>query len=736
MQVNNNIQDLYPAFNRSLLELESGNILNEKYNYILDILTDITVHSFAIEAVTFGRPGLVAFFGGIGTTQYTPGDYVLIRTITGTTDYGGIYKVVGVPSDNAVIIDVPYTNTVTGAEIKIYRIFRNKLPADPNGVALFNVNSYVTGRVTNNFALDNVGAFNVPDSFDRLSYLPSEEYYKNLTYQQVQNNGGLAQLIGVNNLLYIGQTVQTQSNNYLVTTYNGVYQVVDIIPNILGGYNVTLNRAFAGSSITTGEIITLPKVPRWYKDYNNISTEKIIFNGALPFPDILDFNGENYDVSSLINAPFLTTAPPNQKIKIQDRAYTQFYQSINTTATQFIVDVTDELGVLQQYIINFDCSPDNFLGLAVGPYDLNQIPAGLFDTLPARGLPVIQCNDRNYCTYLYGENVCNIIGNQTTNFTHPYINVLNPSTWITQKANSLQVEVLNLTIGGVAQIVTPTGNTYSQAVVTSQLQEEIYSNEIALQTALNIQSTLAYGSGLNSGHWLEVDQSQDFEMLVRLKLNSSFYGGGSIVEILYNWNTTTCTATYKVKNGAVKIIKELQGFDVYTISTGYYVNLPGFIGLESTLTVPTQLSEKLCFTLDYKPYAYSGVRVLFEDRLGSFIGFNFNLKRSRRIETSTDGYEKEVKTITGVDSITRGFETIQNSYTDEWEIITDYLSEDNAKYLEECFTSPTIFVQYNSQVLPAVIKPAVQRAQEKENTALRQVSITLRIGRTQYSQRN
>ena len=69
MQVNNNIPKLYPAFNRSLLEIQSANYLQEKYNYILDILTDKTTHNIVIEAFSFGYSGLVFMAGGIGTTQ-------------------------------------------------------------------------------------------------------------------------------------------------------------------------------------------------------------------------------------------------------------------------------------------------------------------------------------------------------------------------------------------------------------------------------------------------------------------------------------------------------------------------------------------------------------------------------------------------------------------------------------------------------------------------------------------
>jgi len=722
MQTNNTIPNLFPAFNRSLLEVESFNFLKEKHSYLVDILADETTHNLVIDAVVFGYPGFALFFGGVGTTQYTPGDYVLVRTVTATTAYDGVYRVLNVPNDSVVILDAPITNVVTGADIKIYRIFRNKLPANPEGRAIFNLNGYATGRVTQDFGLNNVGAFNIPNSFDRFLFLPGEEYYENFTYQSIVADGVKAKVTGISGPVFVGQTVELRGNSNF--TYDGQYQVT-----AWDGIDATINTSFVGTVVSTGVVITLPKVPIVYEDFADLSSDKLIFNGALSFPGILDFDGTNYDVSTAPNAPFLTTVPNNQTIKRDQRAYTQFYQSTNTTVTQFAVDVVDENGVTQQYIVNFSAAPENIIGLAVGTLDLNAIDPSLFETLPGRGLPVIQDCDRSYCVYLYGEIECNIQGTQTANFTHPYAQVLSPLLWSNQEAIWYRIETLVFEIGGAPQVFTPTGTTYNQATVTGQIQEEIYAQELALQTGLTVQSSLALGSGLTNGHWIDIDFSQDFLLVVEVKLQSTFFGKGVELQIEYSWNTATCTTSYKVLNGATKY----EGKNGTQIQAQ---NIPGFIGLTSTLVTPIALSEKLCFELDYNNLAYSGARVLFQDRLGSFIGYNFNLKRSRRIETSSDGFERDDFAITGIDSATRGFETIQSSYSEEWDLLTNFISEEDAAYLEQLYTSPNIWVEFKGQVLPAVIQPQTQTAQEKENTDLRQVGVTLRVNRTQYSQRN
>lgn len=731
---NNQLPELYPAFNKNLIEVESSNFGREKHNYILDILVDKTTHDTVIlgSILGFNSP---AIFGGIGTSQYTVGDYVLIRTVVGSVNYEGIRRILLIPNDSALIIDGDFLGNIISGEIEVFRIFRNKLPSNPEGRAVFDVNGFSTGRVNEDFGLFNVGAFNVPNSFDRYQYLMSEEYYQNFTTGAVVDNNGLAQVNSVEGGdLFIGQTVQYVNDNSLTTVYNGFYQITDITVDIFNQTNVTLNRPFVFNVISTGVFISLPKIAQNYIDPSQISEEKIVFNGALPYPEISNFDLLEFDMSQFSTARFLTTAPSINKIKLNQRSYTQFYQSINTTSTQFIVKVIDENGITQEYIFQNEASPDNFLGLAVGTYDLNQIPPSSFISIPPRSLPIIQECDSSYCIAIYGEDECDINGLQTTNFSHPYINLLNNGSWVSSKADELKIFVEDFEIGGVSQTITPTGNVYPKAIVIGQSEEEIYSNEIGLQTTINVQSSLSYGSGLSSGHWIEVDQDQDFYLKVKIKTSGANFYDGITVLIEYFWDSSTCQTTYKLTNG-IKVTKFPTKGGTNNLEKGV-TNLNGWIGLASNPISPFNISEELCFKLDYTPYAYRGIRLLFEDRLGSFIGFNFVLKTIRKLQTSSDGFEVDRYQIDGLDSTSRGFKTIQSSYSEEWNLNSDFLNEEEVSFLEEAFTSPNVWIEDGDQVLPCIIKPKEEIIPSKENNDLRRFLITIRVNGTQYSQRN
>jgi hypothetical protein len=296
----------------------------------------------------------------------------------------------------------------------------------------------------------------------------------------------------------------------------------------------------------------------------------------------------------------------------------------------------------------------------------------------------------------------------------------------------MNIEVLDLEIGGVSQVVTPTGNNYNQATVTGQTEEEIYSDEIALQTGLNIQSSGSYGSGLSSGHWIEVDQDQDFKMTVRLRLFGASVLSGLKVVVFYEWDSSTCTATYKLTNGVKPVTVGLNNPNQVIFTQ----NLKGWIGLQSFPINPLLISSSLCFELDYTPFAYRGIRLLFQDRLGSFIGFNMNLKTIRKLSTSSDGYEVDRYQIGDLSTISRGFKTIQTSYSEAWDLNSDFLTEEEVRYLEEALTSPNVFIQDGDQVLPVIIEPKTETIPSKENNDLRRLLITIRVNGTQYSQRN
>ncbi len=99
-----------------------------------------------------------------------------------------------------------------------------------------------------------------------------------------------------------------------------------------------------------------------------------------------------------------------------------------------------------------------------------------------------------------------------------------------------------------------------------------------------------------------------------------------------------------------------------------------------------------CIRTQYTPY-----QLIFMDRKGSFIGFTFKLAASKNVNIKKDEYKK----ITGsydsssnqwnYNSYDRG-RTINNiEVTESITINSDYITEANAAYLEELFSSPEVY---------------------------------------------
>lgn len=707
---------LSPAFNRNLLQLESANINNEKYSYILDILTNEMQVQSLYDAIN-GFPeysGNVALYTVNQADGYIKGDTVVFFDVISGT-YTGIYTVLAVPNADVVILDTPFLAISYFQQMNwLYKIYRNRLPASPDGTATFNANGFSTGIVGAKFNLTDFGLFNVFENYSRFKYLANEEFYQPLDFTNLVDYNGLIRVQSPSRTLEIGNIVQLIQDTG--TTYNGIWEVLDIQTG-----DPILSVAYVGDYIGTGICNLFPKDVLNTLTYGDISDLKFAFNGALKKHERIDFDYVRYDATVTQPCRFLTTIPDNTKMRISDKGYIQFFQSDKMSCMQYVIDVTDQGGIIQQYIVNLNGVNDELLGLSVGAGDLNSIPLTSFDTVPGRALPVIQECDKSYEVYLQGTEGCQIGGTQTVDFSHPLgANVLNANFWGSQQWGNVQIQIPAFDIGGVPQAVFPSLTIYTPTNFTSQPYELIYATELDIATGgiLNVVVPQT-GLGFQNGFEFDIDFNQDFYLKMRIVIQA---GGGpfkppeKIVDAEYIWDTATCNWSY--------LINGVENFDAFG-------NLNGATGLGSII----ELSEHKYFLMDWSCCTYSGARLIFEDRLGSFAGFNFTLKMFDDMIVETDGFEQDNFSITDT-VIDRGFHTIQSSYSHQLTIATDFIREEDMTYLQEAFSSPNVYVQYDGGIAPCIVLPGKHRIEKKENTSLIRVTMVVSINGTNFSQRN
>lgn len=729
----NTLPLLSPAFNKNLLGVSSDEIFQEKYSYILDILLDEFLGTYLQDAVN-GYPanaGYVLITGVQGAEQYTVGDKVMVFDNTNGV-YTGVHRVRTVPNQTAIILDTVFVGSaISLGEIWVYKLKRNKLPSNPEGNAVFNVNSFGAGEVGLHYKVSDSGMFNIAENFKRYKYLAHEEYYLPITYTAIASYtfagfGLVGRVLGASYLPSIGEVIViTQTSG---TDYNGTWTVLELI----GTDSFSFSANYIGF-VGGGSINRLPKTVSSTEDYANISEEGFAFNGALPYPQILGFNEVDYDASLTQPCKFLTTIPNDTKVRINDKGYIQFFQSDRLSCTSYVIDVYDELAVLHQYVVNlaFQNETDNMQGVSIGAGDLNAIPLDQFETVPARGLPVIQECDDNYEVYLKGSTGCAAGGVQNLMFEHPLSNgtflnsnMLENNWWLQNLFDDMTIDVTVFEINNLAQTISnnPQG-AYNRATVTAQNNENLYSDAIELMTGLTMENPTTIQSQnlfLINGqpNRIEIDLDVNFRLESTITMSRSVAGfvlSPLIFTSRITWNATTCEWRYSVSG----------------------INKAGFQGLQGGTGVsPTiELSEHKKFKLDWSCCGYTGARLIFQDRLGSMAGFNFTLKKFNTLNISSDAYEQD-KTDVNRNAQSRGFSSIQSSYDETVSINSDFITQSEYDYLEEALTNPNCFLQVEGEVFPATIIPESLKLLNKENDNLIRISLSVKVNGTNYSQRN
>ena len=215
----NILPDLTPAFNKNLLEVSSDETFREKYSYILDVLLDEFFAQYMSDAGT-GYPdysGYAQITGSQGAEQYSIGDRVMVFNLT-NGNFNGIHRVRHVPNQTTIILDSVWNGiSVFLGEIWVFKIKRNKLPVNPNGNAVFNVNNFGAGEVGLHYKATDFGMFNIPENFKRYKYLAHEEYYEPIGFTSFGGFTGagftnIARVLGATSLPEVGDVIVITQN--------------------------------------------------------------------------------------------------------------------------------------------------------------------------------------------------------------------------------------------------------------------------------------------------------------------------------------------------------------------------------------------------------------------------------------------------------------------------------------------------------------------------------------------
>jgi len=114
-----------------------------------------------------------------------------------------------------------------------------------------------------------------------------------------------------------------------------------------------------------------------------------------------------------------------------------------------------------------------------------------------------------------------------------------------------------------------------------------------------------------------------------------------------------------------------------------------------------RISDKREFKIEKQCREYDLVRLAFLNKLGGIDYWTFNLVSKYRSEIKRDMIQRVLQYNYNIGD--RGMEVVGQKISEEWEINTDYLSDDEALFIRELVESPEVYMIDGTDLLPVII---------------------------------
>jgi len=150
--------------------------------------------------------------------------------------------------------------------------------------------------------------------------------------------------------------------------------------------------------------------------------------------------------------------------------------------------------------------------------------------------------------------------------------------------------------------------------------------------------------------------------------------------------------------------------DIETVSPGYFTSNVAYYKVD-LLDSLTEVSEPKWFQLDKRCTNNPTKRFLFLGRLSGMESYSFTLRNIRRVKISRSEYTRLSGSFTSssptnwtIGKEERGRSVIGVNAQDEFEATSNWLSETEALWLEELFTSPEVYIYDEiGNIIPIII---------------------------------
>lgn len=151
------------------------------------------------------------------------------------------------------------------------------------------------------------------------------------------------------------------------------------------------------------------------------------------------------------------------------------------------------------------------------------------------------------------------------------------------------------------------------------------------------------------------------------------------------------------------------------------------------------VSEVVTFNIDKNCSKYTPIRLHWQNRLGGFDAFNFNLKNEGKTKVDRKNFYQQHRTFTGsgwsYDKMDRGTTAYDVQTTKKLKVNTGYLDDLNSAWMESLFTSPVVYQELNNELIAVSLDGRSIDNKTSLNDKLIQYSFDLDYSLTNYRQR-
>ena len=145
------------------------------------------------------------------------------------------------------------------------------------------------------------------------------------------------------------------------------------------------------------------------------------------------------------------------------------------------------------------------------------------------------------------------------------------------------------------------------------------------------------------------------------------------------------------------------------------------------------ISEFRSFRIEDFCSRYENVELYFQDRLGSIMPANFQLQSYRNNNISRTEYNKYLGNLVNpgasgkwdFDSTARGRVVLNTQMKETLALNSNWLTEEEAYYLRELYSSPVVFIKENGKLWPVIIQDTSYAVTTKNNKKMIRNTITV-----------